>query len=153
MDRLLENLLIINEDTAGLRSLHKIYVGQEKGLDPDPDDLFTALHMMEKYYQDFLEWYVHIDPERFKKELPVRRDYQKRLMEIQQALKSQDTGKQIIALDNAVNQWHIDYPVIAHLSMQAEDEDDEGYSIVGKIADILDRLGRLPKESPHAKLA
>jgi len=149
MIRLLENLLRVDEDSAGLKSLYRIYRDQEKGLDPDSSDLFVALSMMKKYYKDYLNWYSdYTDIERYKKELPVIQDYQKRLQEIQQAIRSRDVRKQMIVLDTAVNQWHIDYPVIAHLGMETEEDELEDLS--DKIAEILDRLGRLPKESPYA---
>jgi len=155
MLELLETLLKIDEDAQGLNSLYRIYKGQEKGLDPDPSDLFTALSMVKKYYKDYLDWYEeYADFEVDVEHLPIQQAYKKRLQEIQQALKSKDINQQMIALDNAVNQWHMDFPVIVHLGLEADGTEKEGFefqNLADNIAKILDRLGRLPKESPYVK--
>jgi len=111
--------------------------------------------MMNEYYKDYLKWYAEVaGVERNIEDLPIRQDYQKRMWEVQKALKSTDTKEQMIALDNAINQWHRDYPVIAHFGFAAaaEEDDPELVDLVNRIAEILNKLGRLPKESPYAKI-
>ena len=132
---LLEKILQVNEDAKGLSSLYKIYKGQEKGLDPDPVDLFNALYMMEELHKRYL------------RSFPADETYRRRLQEIQQAFKSRDTGKQIIALDNAVNQFHLRYTDLLHLIEEMEEKgvrvEPELLDLILDIGGVLERLGRL----------
>lgn len=145
-------------DSSGIKALHKIYFTIEKGLEPREKDIFTALDMLEGYYSDFLqyceEWTKEDEPKQYKKELPVIQEYKKRLSEIRSALKSTNEKQMLIALDNAINQWHIDYPVILHLQMEFEGHDDydEMCDLTDNIEEILRRLGRLPEEGPYSSL-
>jgi len=152
MIELLEKILQLNEDGAGIRALYKIYHGLERGIDPDKADLFTALDMMKGYYIEYLDWYEQVqrksDLFRYLREKPVRLAYTKRLEEIERALRSRDEKEMLVALDLAVDKWHIDFPAIYHIKMGIED-DPKLEKIVDDIEEILIRLGKLPKESPY----
>ena len=155
MIELLEKMLLLNEDEAGIRALYKIYHGIERGIDPEKSDVFTALDMMREYYIEYKHWYQKVlrrsDFKRYQKEMPVIQAYLKRLAEINAALVSGDEKEMLVALDSAVNQWHIDFPAIHHIGMEIED-DLELERILGNIEEILSRLGRLPEESPYKGL-
>jgi len=158
MDELLSRLVLVEGRlSTGIRALHKVYKDQERGLDPDSADVVEALDMLGQYYKEYLEWYDKYKRKgnfaEYMEDLPIRTAYHKRWREIQDALKGR--VDQMIALDNAINQWHRDYPVIAHLSFQIdEDEEVDASELVSMIEDIekiLSALGRLPIESPYVK--
>jgi ACT domain-containing protein len=130
----------------GLRKLLRVYQYYEEGKEPNRLDVISSLEMLKSYYEEFVPWFKKIES-RDEKEKLLFSHYEDRLNEIISALESGDKKEQIIALDNAINQWHIDYPVIAHLGMEAEDT--EGAILSDDIASILSRLGRLPEHSPY----
>lgn len=150
MNELLNKLIMLNEDTSGLNAAYRVYHCIEQNIDPDRSDVFAALHMMEKYYHDYIIWYNKYVPAEVRaKDKLIMADYRKRLHEIRSALYGANAGEQLVALDTSINQWHRDFPVIAHLGMDQADEDNEGYELSWKIAKILQKLGRLPLDSPY----
>lgn len=130
---------------SGIQALYKVYHDVERNIDPDPVDIYTALYMMRDYYKEYLDWYSH-NSVRITRDLPIHKAYIKRLSEIEIALDSGDPRESLVALDTAINQWHKDFPVIRHLSFEVEDNRLE--DLLDSVAEILTRLGRLPKESP-----
>jgi len=147
MNELLGKLLHVNEDAAGVNALYRVYHDVERDIDPSPEDVFTALHMMQEYYVDYLHWYDKGPVKTRREDKMIIEDYRKRLREVTAAMGGRDLGGMLVALDTAINQWHRDYPVIAHLNMDQEDEELE--SVVDKVAEILIKLGRLSKSSPY----
>jgi len=147
MNELLERLMLVNEDSVGITALYRVYRDVEQNHDPDDIDVVKALRMMEQYYAEFLGWYE-------KGSFKLRHDdrliieaYRKRLREIKSALVGGNPGDALVALDTSINQWHRDFPAIAHLEM--DQEDDDLSEIVGKIVGILQKMGRLPEKSPY----
>lgn len=142
------------DESKGLISLLKVYKAHERKIPPEQSDVIEALWMMKEYYEDYINWW-----KRYRKQYgtgytwdeppTLKADYGKRFFEIELALKSKDINQQIITLDNAVNQWHADFPVIHHLAMGAKDDKLE--EIVDEIETILLRLGKLPKKSPYVE--
>ena len=143
----------LDESEKTLRTIYRIYKDQERGLDPEESDLDIALEGMEKYYRDYLDYWK----KGLEKRTPakLKQDFQKRYNEIVSAISSGSFKDKVIALDNGINQWHMDYPVLSHLGFEAELEDEEGISdtldLTADIEDLLTRLGRLPKESPYIR--
>jgi hypothetical protein len=142
---LFEKIFRLEESEKTIRTIYKIYKDHERRLDPDIVDLDIALEGMEEYYVEYMEWWDHGYGKEEPKEL--KKAYKVRYNEIVAALSSKDTKDKIIALDNAINQWHVDFPVIAHLSMETENE--ELVNLIYATGEILRRLGRLPEESPY----
>lgn len=127
----------------------KFYQAARYGIDPDPAIVFDCLLILKVYYIDYLHWYKNVcDPKMFKKEVRVYNDFSKRLDQINIALDSDSLKRQIIAVDDGINQWHIDYPVIAHLEMEDEDE-ERSMNEWGDVVDILRALGKLAPETPY----
>ena len=165
MKQLIERLLKIQEtfDRRTIVAIGKVYKDHSRGLDPDPIQVETALLGLKNYYIEYIDWWAqgYGRDESFK----LKMAYTKRLEEIQDSLKSGDSKDQIIALDNAINQWHIDYPVIEHLRMSLEEMGDEEFdnggidpkefeeleNLIEDTYSILQSLGRLPKESPYVR--
>ena len=152
---LFEKMFRLDENEKLIRTIYKIYKDHERGLDPDESDLDIALEGMEAYYREYISWwtkgYGKAEPINLKKAYHDRHD------EIVDALASKSRREKIIAVDNAINQWHVDYPVIGHLEMEAAMDDEEGEreeemeQIVTDTMEILKRLGRLPEESPYSR--
>ena len=140
---LFERIFRLDESEETIRAVYKVYKDHERGLDPEEVDLDVALRGLERYYVDYINWWERgagrSDPGNLKKA------YRDRLRD------------KVIALDNAINQWHVDYPVIAHLEMELELEGDEDYldqelmDAIENTTEILRRLGRLPEESPYVR--
>lgn len=153
MDELLERLMLVNEDSVGITALYRVYRDVEQNHDPDDIDVVKALRMMEQYYVEFLDWYEKCSFKLRRDDRLIIEAYRKRLREIKSALVGGNPGDALVALDTSINQWHRDFPVIAHLEMDQEDlemdQDDHLSEIVGKIAGILQKLGRLPEKSPY----
>jgi hypothetical protein len=145
----------MDESEKLIRTIYRIYKDHERKLDPEESDLDFALEGLEDYYVEYLEWWDHGYGKGEPKEL--KKAYKDRYNEIVAALSSKDAKGKIVALDNAINQWHMDFPVISHLGFEAEDEDEEQaremgiMALVDDTSEILRRLGRLPEESPYVR--
>ena len=141
-------------DYSGVKALYKVYHDVERNIDPSPEDIWTALDMMEDYYDGYLDWYKTYAKHKIHAEdSEIYKAYVKRGKEIRAAKAGKDPGEALVALDTAINQWHRDYPVIAHLSMESGEADDEAGEIekwLEDVGQILSRLGRLPENSPYA---
>ena len=151
---LFEKVFRLDENEKVIRTIYKIYKDEEKGFEPEVDDLDVALEGMEEYYSEYLDWWKKGYGKR--EPAKLKRDYNKRYNEIVHALQSDSLKDKIIALDNAINQWHIDYPALVHLQMDAEEEAEEEditelSDIIDDIEEILRRLGRLSEESPYVR--
>jgi hypothetical protein len=138
----------------------KFYKEVERGLIPDVDTADRCLEILKFYYQDYLRWY-DAAPHRLKDEAQRRiyRDYQKQLINIDVKLKpTVSPEEKMIAVDQGISQWHYDYPVIAHMSMEAGadfedmDEADLEERKWEEVGDILFKLGKVPRESPYRDL-
>ncbi len=135
----------------------KFYYDLRVGRDPDKGTLFDCLTTLKEYYEDYLRWYKkHRKPHEKQEEWKVIRDFATRLKEINSALASDDIKKQIIAVDNGINQWHIDYPVVYHMWMHADREgiaggleSSEEQVDWEEVQDLLTKLGKLSSESPY----
>jgi hypothetical protein len=153
MDELLERLMLVNEDSVGITALYRVYRDVEQNHDPDDIDVVKALRMMEQYYAEFLDWYEKCSFKLRCDDRLIIEAYRKRLREIKSALVGGNPGDALVTLDTSINQWHRDFSVIAHLEMDQEDlemdQDDHLSEIVGKVAGILQKLGRLPEKSPY----
>lgn len=131
------------ETRRGIKALLRVYKDHERGLDPDPADLDEALEMAEQYYSEFVYYWEWTGQE--KEDLWFHRkgqeeEYEERLKEIKAALRSKDPRQKSIVLDTAINQWHTDTRVIAHLTLHGDPK--IGHP-ARKVYNILDRLGRL----------
>lgn len=124
----------------------RFYNAFERGVEPDETIVFDALSILEDYFVDYLKWY-NKRPEKKQKEMRVYNDFAKRLIEVRNAMKSKNIQEMITAVDNGINQWHIDYPVVAHLSLGAEDDEQE--EKWDEMFSVLRRLGRIPEQSPY----
>jgi len=115
--------------TVDFKTLNKIYRDYEMGLMPDKVDLFKIANDLLYYFDDYLQWYkdypgsIRWDEGEGK----VINDFKANRDELSQAIQKNDTNKLSIAIDNAINQVHIDYPVLAHLYMDIETYFDEKY--------------------------
>jgi len=152
---LFERIFRIDEGERTIRAIYRVYKDHERGTIPDTYDLYTALEGMKSYYSEYMEWWDQGCGKTEPKEL--KKAYRDRYDEIVSALSSREVKDKIIALDNAINQWHMDYPVIAHLEMKAGEVMDDALLApeIQKLFDdtyeILRRLGRLPEESPYIR--
>jgi len=147
--------LMIQENIV--RPFLKFYHAFSRGSLPDKEIVIECLMILEQYYREYLEWYSD-HPERILGYEQVYEDFTRQYKNIQRSIKSEMLTHMIAAVDTGINQWHHDYPVIAHLGMEVkfgdkEDISDKEYNtaegIAGKVYDILVGLGRLPKESPY----
>ena len=116
---------------------------------PDDATLWECLHLLEKYYTDYIRWYKRVRPKLRDGEQLLIQDYNLRLADIIAAQTSDDNQKKIQAIDNGINQWHIDYPVIAHLEMDLDDEAPGENTEWEELTNILIKLGKLAKKSPY----
>jgi hypothetical protein len=149
---------------GAMTSLLRVYKAHEQGDDPKPEaaDLDNSLALLAAYYKFYYDFYndyvsgVTTIPismqELYDDYLPVYKD-------IQKALSSTDLNVKSIALDNGINMWHIDWPVIKHLMADAntagiasrvsKKQSQELAKLGKEIWAILKRLGRLPKDTPY----
>lgn len=119
---------------------------------PDDATIWECLVTLQKYYTEYLQWYARVRPKLRPKEDIVIGQYQRRLQQIKQAIQSDDKNYQIKAIDDGINQWHIDYPVLAHLEMEAEGDDkldNPDEKEWHELYTILTSLGKLSKQSPN----
>jgi hypothetical protein len=155
---------IIQEGKAS--SFLKFYHDEQRYGDVDDAVLFDCLTTLKEYYEDYLEWYKTTFWSRsvLKRgklrvgEEKIIVDFKKRLQEIKIALDSDDKKRKIIAIDNGINQWHYDFPVVFHMKLHVERdvEDDEPTSPANiemnrwiEVGDLLIKLGKLPRHSPY----
>jgi len=100
--------------------LKRIYETQAKGLEPDLEDLLDVATELYFQYQKFVETFTE-------REEPVIGDLVKRYEELFHALREEDPKKLMIAIDNAINQVHIDLPVLLHLYMSISKDIENKY--------------------------
>jgi len=141
--------------TSGIKAIYRIYTAIERGRSPIEKDIFSALDTLEAYYSTFLKYNDDIqdewEAEMYKKELPVTNLWKNRLLEIRDALRSRNTDQMLIALDNAINQWHIDVHILQHLEweFEAHPKYEEMCTLLSSIQEILTRLGKFSEEAPY----
>jgi hypothetical protein len=136
----LKKLLLESKSSSFL----KFYKEIERGYNPDNAILFDCLMTLREYYTDYLKWYKKYPKSPDREVIP---DFTKRLQEIQIALRSDDVKKKIIAIDNGINQWHIDFPVVGHFDL----DDENGSEKWWEIEELLRKLGKLPEKSPYKR--
>ena len=135
-------------------SFLKFYNELGRGYDPDDAILFDCLTTLKEYYESYMKWYDRY-PTQKKIDVEVVPHFQKRLNEILIALQSDDKKKQIIAIDNGINQWHIDMPIIRHLQFGCDDGGDafkpeeKGWV---EVEDLLIKLGRIKREPQFKRI-
>jgi len=147
---------------GNIRSIQRFYHAFSRGTTPDIADAFDAATTLRNYFAEYLRWYREVWDKTHRgygtngndvdENNRVRVAYSQRLSELDKAIESSDLKKLIVAVDNGVNQWHLDYPVIAHLRMEYEAHDDvpqEMEPIFDDIVNMLRSLGRLPEQSPY----
>ena len=142
-----EKYHILNEASA--TPFLKFYHHLEKGVDPDIDTIDECLRILEFYYDDYIKWYDKY-PEKMREPVQKRiyKDYEKQLHRIREALSPRtNINMKIFAVDQGISQWHYDFPVIAHMEM--EEEDDREEQKWTEVGDILVRLGKISQTSPY----
>lgn len=148
----------IYNEASDVGAVLKIYRDISKGLshrEIDQKYLDQALRYVLTYYQDYIAWnkkYVkQIDSRPLNKlQLKIDKEYKERYSEIRKALNGFDNREKLIALDNGINQLHIDYPILAHLQMDIEEtENKKAIKEFNELLDVLsDLLKRQGKELP-----
>lgn len=143
---------ILTEGSA--LSFKKFYKEVQRGYEPDNATLFDCLMTLKEYYDDYIKWYRKY-PSQLKTDESVYVHFLNRQREIDVALESNDVKKRIIAIDNGINQWHIDLPVVIHLSFGLHDGSDEeldrNEDEWREIAYLLKQLGKMPEKSPYKR--
>lgn len=135
-------------------SFLKFYNELGRGYDPDDAILFDCLMTLKEYYESYMQWYEDF-PDHKKTDVEVIPHFQKRLNEILIALQSDNKKKKILAIDNGINQWHIDMPIIRHLQMGCEDGSDNiGPEEKGwmEVEDLLIKLGKIKPERQFKRI-
>jgi len=148
LSEIVKNILLENKAS----SFMKFYNELQREYIPDNAILFDCLMTLKEYYEEYLRYYKEVKkPHEKQEEWKVIRDFSNRLKEIKIALDSDDIRKKIIAIDNGINQWHIDFPVVHHKWMEAGSDDEESEESYGweEVEDLLIVLGKLPTESPY----
>ena len=147
---IIKNIILEGKASSFLKFYHDI----ERGYDPNKAVIFECLMTLKEFYEDYFLWYKkYKTPSQKQEEWRILRDFSKRLREIKIALESNDVKKQIIAVDNGINQWHIDFPIVWHLWMNAGKRSG-GHRTADQVEweevqDLLISLGRLSPESPY----
>lgn len=126
---------------------------------PDDATLWECLTILENYYSKYINWYTKVKPKLRTHEDIVIDNYRRRLFQIKNALESNDVNEKIKAIDDAINQWHIDCAVIHHLKFAADDlAKEQGKKLTSaqekewtELSDILFSLGKMPEEAPYAE--
>ncbi len=125
--------------------INSIYKSIEEGKTADeiPEKkLDIALNAVSEYYQQ-------IDWARTEGEVPkaisdkIDKEYEERQTELLRALASNSNGEKLIALDNGINQLHIDYPALVHMFNLAMFSAKDEQKVESKLYDLLDTLDRL----------
>jgi hypothetical protein len=139
------------KESTDFMPLLRFYHAAEKGFNPDKEDAIESALILIEYYEEYLKWYDNVydktsyDMADKKVYAKIRNDYSDRLYNLRIAIHRNSLPLLITAVDNGINQWHIDFPAIKHLNMEFGDETD----VFEKVMDILFRLERLPKKSPY----
>jgi hypothetical protein len=133
-------------------SFIKFYQELKRGYNPDNATLFDCLTTLKEYYEDYLRWWDKY-PNKKKVYIEVYPHFKKRLQEINVALNSDDVRLKIIAIDNGISQWHIDFPVVWHLWMDYGDSEneEEEQNEWEEVRDLLINLDKLPSYSPYKR--
>ena len=81
------------------------------------------------YYEEYLDWYLKykLKSQLSMEELRIVDQYGRRRNELRRAISSQQIPELITAIDNAINQVHVDYPVLYHLELQIGDDIEKKY--------------------------
>ena len=124
---------IINEGFRHINSFTRLYKDIERGVSYellDSSDLYNALIDLKEYYEDYMKWYdKYTDYNKLsKEEQQVVLNFKKRLIEINKALQNKNKTEKIIAIDNGINELHVDFPVLRHMGMSVTthlEDDDE----------------------------
>lgn len=90
-----------------------------RGYNPDKAVVWDCLMTLRDYYRDDISWYQAY-PRKKHEDREVYPHSIKQPQEIERALRMGDdeeaTKWKIIAVDNGIGRWHIDYPVVYHLT-------------------------------------
>lgn len=142
-------------------SFLKFYEELKRGYNPSDAILFDCLITLKEYYESyFKDWYDKY-PNKTQEDREVIPHFKARLQEIKVAIDSDDVKRKIIAIDNGINQWHIDYPVAYHLQMDAESKSDDDditspanveISKWFEVDELLSKLGKRPSKSPYKRI-
>jgi predicted transcriptional regulator len=158
---------IINEGftASDIGAILKVYRDFASGLSHrEMDDalLDRALQALKTYYSDYIDWNrKYAAHKKDELNMKVKRDYVRRYNEIASALESFDKQKKLIAIDNGINQLHIDYPVLGHMQFHIydiEDDDPENATQAQKdfdelfdtLTELLQRQGKTMPEGGYA---
>jgi len=153
------DLLFESVTSSGIKAIYKVYrdILLERP-NIDENNLWTALDAMKDFYENYLKWHTDIflnkGTDYITKNtvyLTIASEFAERKNEIERAFKSHDEKQMLVALDNAVGQWHNDYPVIYHLwleySKTLDDPDTteaQGIEdLIFEVKEILDVLNKL----------
>ena len=140
---------------AGLRGIQKVYQAQKSQVMPEKADLISGLTMLQDYYQGFVEY----DREHPKEQddwfggpggstSSRKRRYDRHYEDINKALKTQDPGQMLIAMDNGIDSFHHDLTVLDHLSTGSV-SDKELAELAASVSSLMRELGR--KASSYSK--
>ena len=146
--------MLLNEIVKGVllegraSAFLKFYNEIERGYDPNNFIIFDCLMTLKEYYESYMKWYNKY-PEKKATDIELIPHFQKRLREIKVALQSDDVKKKIIAIDNGINQWHIDMPIIRHLQMGCRDGGEDIGPEEREWMDVEDLLSKLGKLTPE----
>ena len=116
-----------------LEPLIRIYrlIEQDRIYSIREDDIQAAISALYTYYDEYIDWYKKYEDTRKevleqregeaskslgKNAWDVYQDFLKRRKELAAASSSSDRNFQLFAIDNAINQVHVDFPVIVHLT-------------------------------------
>lgn len=152
--------MLLNEIVKGIllegkaSAFLKFYNELGRRYNPDDAVLFDCLMTLKEYYESYLKWYEDF-PAQKKTDVEVVPQFEKRLKEILVALQSDDSKRKIIAIDNGINQWHIDLPIIRHLQLGCDDGGD-AFKPEEKewleVEDLLIKLGRIKREPQFKRI-
>ena len=149
---------IVANGNVDIRKILKVYKLIDQGkIDIIRDsDLNDALMEMFAYYDDYLKWYKKhgYDPQRQgeaamsegKTEADIVKDFKQRYRELLDAIRSGDHNQKLYALDRAIDQVHVDMPVLMHITeLGAPDDGSEAgeqkfFEIADELIDTLDSV-------------
>ena len=139
-------------EATGLGSILHIYREFAKGFKAEQmniDHLDNAIGYLYRYYKEYIEWYhkhgrdwdVHDSSTLEKK---VYKEYNERKNELKKASEpSTRPQEKLQAIDNGINQLHMDYPMIGHLYMDIDDSEPEGEAAMKEYEELLNLLTEL----------
>jgi restriction endonuclease len=135
-------------EATGLGSILHIYREFAKGFNAEQmniDHLDNAIRYLYRYYWEYIDWYKN-HGNQFKNilEKKVHKEYTDRKNELEKALSpSTKAREKLQAIDNGINQLHMDYPMIAHLYMDIDDSEPEGEAAMKEYEELLNLLTEL----------